>query len=243
MMGEIWRIARRMMGGAVMAGALGLAAMGAGQAQAQGGAAGQITVTGEGAVMVAPDMAVLTLGVTTGAPTAAQAMADNSTAMQAVLARLQGAGIAPRDLQSTGLSLNPNWASDANGQNPQITGYVASNNLNVQVRDLGILGGVLDAAVQDGANTLNSLAFQIADPAPLQAQARLQAIADARTKAEAMATAAGVALGPILSIQETGSDYPTPMLARAAKADMAVPIAAGEVGTTARVTIVYQLAQ
>jgi uncharacterized protein YggE len=215
--------------------------LGAAVAQAQD--RGQITVTGEGVVMAPPDLAVLTLGVTTKGSSAAQAIGDNSAAMQAVLARMQKAGIEGRDMQSQGLSLNPDWITDAAGQNPQISGYLATNTLTVQVQDLDSLGAVLDAAVQDGANTLNGLTFGLADPAPAQVKARQLAVLDAKARASAMLDAAGAKLGQIISISEAGGDYPAPMMLRAAKADMAVPIAQGEVGTTARVTIVYEILQ
>ena len=123
-----------------------------------------ITVTGEGVIEAVPDVATVMIGVTTQGATAAEALASNTTALNAVLARLTAAGIAPRDMQTSNLSLNPNWTG-YDSATPTISGYVASNMLTVRVRALDSLGSVLDAAVADGANTLNGLTFGLADPA------------------------------------------------------------------------------
>lgn len=204
-----------------------------------------ITVVGEGRVDSAPDMATVMLGVTTEAPTAAEAMAANSAELGRVLARMKEAGIADRDLQTAGLSLNPNWDSSYSGSAPKIRGYVASNQLTVRVRALDTLGGVLDKAVQDGANTFNGLTFGLADPGPVRDEARRRAVADALAKGALYAGAAGVTLGPILSISENNfGGGPQPMYRMdAAMASEAVPVAQGEVSTTAQVTVVFRIAE
>ena len=201
-----------------------------------------ITVTGEGVTEATPDLATLVIGVTTQGKTAAEAMGANSTALTAVLTRLTAAGIAPRDLQTSNLSLNPNWTG-YDTSTPTISGYVASNMLTVRVRALDNLGAVLDAAVADGANTLNGLTFGLADPAPAMNEARKEAVADARARAELLATAAGVKLGKILSISEAQAMMaPMPMFK--AEADAAsVPVAGGELGLTASVTVLYEIMQ
>jgi uncharacterized protein len=200
-----------------------------------------ITVTGEGVVEATPDIATMTIGVTTQGPTAAEALAANSAALEAVLARLTAAGIAARDLQTSNLSLNPNWTGYDNAT-PTIAGYVASNTLTVRVRALSSLGAVLDAAVADGANTLNGLTFGLADPAPALNEARKEAVADARAKAELLAAAAGVTLGKVVSISEAGGmSAPVPMF-RADASAAPVPVASGELGMTATVTIFYAIA-
>jgi uncharacterized protein len=212
-------------------------------AQGAAHAEGQITVTGEGVVASAPDMASISLGVTTQAQTAADALAQNNVAMQAVMDRLAAAGIAPRDLQTSNLQLNPNWVQDDGMQTPEIRGYTANNMLTARVRDLAILGSVLDAAVQDGANTLNGLSFEQSDPKPAQAQARVLAIQDAKAKAGEMLAAAGASLGKIVSISESGGYVsPIPMM-KAAMDSAAVPVAGGEIGTSAQVTIVFEIVQ
>lgn len=210
---------------------------------AQADVQGQITVTGEGVVASAPDMASISLGVTTQGETAAMALAQNSAAMQAVMDRLAAAGIDPRDVQTSNLQLNPNWVQGDGQQTPEIRGYTASNILTARLRDLTVLGKVLDAAVQDGANTLNGLSFEMSNPKPAQAQARLLAVEDAKAKASAMLGAAGASLGKIISISENGG-YVSPMpMAKAAMDSAAVPVAGGEIGISAQVTIVFEIVQ
>jgi uncharacterized protein YggE len=208
-------------------------------------AARTITVTGSGEVQAEPDMAVVSIGARNTAPTARAAMDLTAAAVTAVMARLTEAGIEPRDMQTGQVALNPVWDHRGSSENePRVTGFEAAITLTVRVRDLSVLGGVLDAAVSDGANALGGLSFALADPAPLLSQARAQAVADAKAKAEEMAAAAGVTLGPVQTISEQGSMRPQPMMmemARSAAADM--PIAAGEVGYSASVMMVFAIAE
>ena len=202
---------------------------------------GTLTVTGVATVNAAPDQAILSLGVTTTGPTAAAAMAANNESASAVMARLIAAKVADRDMQTTGLSLNPNWVMNAAGTAQEIQGYVANAVLTVRIAVLDTAGSVLDAAIADGANTLNGLTFGLSDPRPVEDEARKAAVADALARAKVLAAAAGATLGPILSITEgMGGQQPMPMLYKAA-ADSTVPLAAGKVGVTAEVTIVWQL--
>lgn len=206
--------------------------------------AAQITVTGEGVVEGVPDIATLSLGVTTLGDTAAAAMAANSESLAAVMARLVAAGIAARDMQTTNLSINPNWTSRDNGASQEISGYTASNQLTVRIRALDGLGAVLDAAIQDGANTLNGLSFGLSEPRPAMDAARTAAVLDARARASLLVEAAGATLGRIVSITEGGSySQPVPMFRQAADNMEAVPVAAGEVATSASVTVVFEIAQ
>lgn len=202
-----------------------------------------ISATGEGIVYAAPDMATVTLGVTTQGDTAALAMAANNTAVAAVMARLTSAGVAARDLQTSNLSLNPDWSRQDSSTGAPPAVYVASNMLSVRVRMLDDLGAILDASITDGANTLNGVTFGLDDPRPTLDEARKRAVADARARAELLAEAAGVTLGPIMSITE-GGGYGAPMpMFRQSDAMEAVPVAAGEMGMTAAVTIVFQIVQ
>jgi hypothetical protein len=221
-----------------------LLAQQAGAAAAQGQGA-MLRVTGEGRVVSAPDMAVISLGVTAEGDTAATALATNSTAIARVMENLRAAGVADRDIQTSGLSINPNWKNDDKGGST-ISGYIASNMISVRVRALESLGTTLDAAVKDGANTLNGVEFALQDQAPAMAEARKRAVADALAKAELMAAAAGVKLGPISAIIEGGGEAPPmPMMRMAADsfAAGAVPVAAGEMAVEARVTVVWDLAR
>jgi uncharacterized protein len=199
-----------------------------------------ITVTGTGTSQAAPDMATLMIGVTTQGDTAAVALAANSAAVEAVIARLTASGIEARDMQTSNLSINPNWSS-YDSSTPTIAGYVAMNVVTVRVRDLGGLGTVLDAAVADGANTLNGLTFGMANPEPALNEARKAAVVDARAKAELLVSAAGLKLGRIVTITETGAwTDPTPMFRDAAGS---VPVAGGELGMTANVSVQYEMTE
>ncbi|QYZ71532.1 SIMPL domain-containing protein [Neotabrizicola shimadae] len=203
-----------------------------------------VTVTGEGTVQSSPDLATLSIGVTTQGDTAASALGANSAALAQVMDRLRAAGIEDRDLQTSDLSLNPNWTSDESG-NSRITGYVASNQLMVRVRVLASLGAVLDAAVADGANTLNGLSFGLSDPKPLQDEARKAAVADAIARATLLVEAAGSKVGPVVSITEiSGFAQPMPMFrADKAMAGAPVPTAGGEVGVTSQVSVVLEITE
>ncbi|MFC7703331.1 SIMPL domain-containing protein [Plastorhodobacter daqingensis] len=233
--------ARAMMTAAMIA----LLSATAGPLMAQGAEPGQIRVSGQGKVETAPDMATLTLGITAEADAAADAMGEATRQMTEMLERLRSAGIEARDLQTSGLILSPRWHHPERpdqGQ-PQITGYIAQNTLTVRVRDLAVLGGILDDVVQAGANTFHGLGFSMADPEPLLDEARRRAIADARRKAELYAEAAGVTLGEVVAIHEPETaDFPRPMMRmEAAMADGG--IAAGEVTVDAAVTVIYRLAE
>lgn len=234
-----WGAAQGLIAGLVLAWALAL-----GTAVAAGG---KITVTGDGTVPSTPDMATIMLGVTSQGETAGAALADNSRQVQEILARLTAAGIETRDMQTSGLSLNPqfDYEQSASGRLPDILGYVVTNNVTVIVRDLPKLGGLLDEVVQGGANTFNGLTFGLSDPVPALDEARRKAVADARRKAELYAAAAGVKLGALAAITETsGYANPQPMFRMAAdSAGGPVPVASGEVGITATVTVEYELNQ
>jgi hypothetical protein len=200
----------------------------------------QITVTGEASVTVVPDLATVSLGVTTIGTTASEALTANSAALQAVMARLTAAGIDARDIQTSNLSLNPNYVSRDGDQVAQIQNYTASNTVTVIVRKIDQTGAVLDAAVKDGANTLNGLSFGLADPRPKEDAARQAAVADAKAKADLLATAAGVHLGPVMSIVEGGGvEPPMPMYKMAASAP--VPVSGGTLDIAASVTMIWQL--
>lgn len=203
--------------------------------------AGTITVTGSATVNVVPDVATISLGVTSTGDTAAAAMAANNDAVSAVIARLIAAKVADRDMQTSSLSVNPNWVTNAAGNGQEVKGYVASNMLTVRIKALETTGEILDAAITDGANTLNGLSFGLADQRPVEDEARKAAVADAVAKAKLLAEAAGEKLGPIVSITEGGGyQPPVPMMTKMA-GDSAVPVAAGEIGISAMVTIVWQL--
>jgi uncharacterized protein YggE len=202
-----------------------------------------ITVVGTATVAGRPDTADVTAGVVTQAATAAQALADNGVAMEKVLKVIADLGIAPRDVQTTGISVAPQRAQPRPGsmQPPNIVGYEVSNQVHVKVRDLAALGRLLDAIVGQGANTLGGISFSIADPTPLLQQARARAVADALAKAQVYATAAGVKLGRVMAIRDaTTPGMPRPVAARML-ATAAVPVAVGEQELEASVSVTYAI--
>lgn len=199
-----------------------------------------LTVTGRGEVAAVPDMATITLGVTSQAKTAGDAMDKTSAATAVVLKTLQTAGIDARDMQTSDLSLDPVWSNGAGtGGARRIEGFTARNTLRVRVRELDRLGAVLDDVLRVGANTFRGLSFGLQEPEPLADRAREKAVTDAHRKAALIAEAAGVALGPVLSITEGSGAVPAPVMMEAARAPM--PVAAGEVSLSATVTMVFGL--
>ncbi len=205
---------------------------------------GRITVTGEGRTDAAPDMATIRLGVMTEAEDARQAISDNSAAMAAVLDRLRTAGIADRDLQTSNFTVQPRWEQRPGRDRAEVTGFVAQNMLSVRVRDLPKLGAILDEVASDGANTFEGVSFSLAEPRPAEDAARRDAVADARRKAELYADAAGVELGPLLSLSEQMRFQGPVMMDAAAPMRMAaesVPIAEGEVSVLATVTMDFAI--
>ncbi|MCA0870280.1 SIMPL domain-containing protein [Seohaeicola saemankumensis] len=204
----------------------------------------QITVTGEGRVETVPDMATITLGVSHRAKEARTAMAQTSDSVTQIIERLGALGIAPRDVQTRQLTLNPVW-SDPNGSadsSVRIAGFQASNTLYVRVRDLPSLGAVLEAVIEDGANEFNSLQFTVQEVDPLVEQARKLAVEDAMVKARQLAEAAGVTLGPVLTISEHGGGRPTPMAQMSMRdSGGGVPIAGGEISLNVNVSMVFAI--
>lgn len=201
-----------------------------------------ISVSGAAEVEAVPDLARVSAGVETRAGTAAEAMAANSAAMAEVFAALEAAGIERRDIQTSNLSLGAVWDHSRDNEPPQIIGYRASNIVSVRVRDVGALGGVIDAVTGAGANRLDGIGFELSDPAAAMTEARAQAVADARTRAETYARAAGVTLGPVLSIRENGQQSPQPFFARAATEAMdAAPISEGSIVMRAQVGMVFAI--
>lgn len=200
-----------------------------------------LTVTGTGEGKGVPDQATLSTGVVSQAPTAAGALAANSRAMNQVFDTLKRAGIADKQIQTSDFSVSPQYKTTTNG--PQrIVGYQVSDTVTVIVDKLDKVGPALDALVAAGANQIEGPSFSIADPKPLLAEARQAAVNDAIARARSYAAAAGVTLGPILSIGEGGSEAPPqPMLRMAMSVAPVTPVAAGEQSVSASVTISWEI--
>jgi uncharacterized protein YggE len=205
-----------------------------------------ISVSGMGQAQSAPDTAAISAGVTTTGTTAGEALAANTKAMAALIATLKAQGVDAKDIQTSRFSVNPQYVyPDRNGGGdnspPRIVGYQVENGVDVKVRRLADLGTILDRIVGAGANTINNISFSVANPAELLTEARKAAFADARQKAATYASAAGGALGSIVSVDETPTapPVPRPMMAKAAfAADSApVPVEAGQVTFTVDVAV------
>lgn len=205
-----------------------------------------IIVTGEGRVALAPDMAAITLGVRHRGDTAQEAMARVTADVAGILGALTNLGVAGIDQQTSGFYLRPVYNSRGinDGSPPDLVGYEAGNTVTVRVRDLSILGSTLDAVIEIGANEFNGLRFDLQDPSAAQSLARQLAVADARAKAEELAQAAGIELGPLVRLSEVGGHAgPRMMEMSAGRASMDSAIASGEVGVEARVTLVFEIRQ
>jgi len=198
-----------------------------------------VTVTGEGSVSLEPDMATVTIGVRHEGPTAREALDLMSAGLGPVLAQLAAAGVADSDVQTRGLSLEASYIHPE-GKPPQLTGYAARSTVVVRLRDITLVGAVLDAVVSEGANQISGISFGLSDPSAAMDEARRAAVADARARAGLYAGAAGVELGEVLTISESGGMAPMPV-AYAMRDAGSVPIAAGEIEISASVTVVYAL--
>jgi uncharacterized protein YggE len=232
---------RRWLSGAALA----VAIAGFGTAHADDAAPHILTVSGQGEVRAVPDQAQLSAGVVTEGKTAAAALAANSRAMNAVFAAIRKLGVPEKSIQTSNFEITPQYTSDRNDNTDaqRIVGYQASNQVTVILDDVSKVGPTLDALVASGANQASSIDFSIRDDKPLLAKAREAAVADAIARAQIYAKAAGVALGPILSIQESGTEAPMlPMMrVRFAGKESSTPVAAGEQDVSANVTITWEI--
>jgi len=196
---------------------------------------GTISVSGTGSVTTVPDTATVSFGVVTQAATASQALTANSAAAERMIAAVKGAGIDAKDVRTDIVSLSPRYSD----QGDQIVGYTASNSVSARIRELARAGAVIDAAVGAGANSVSGPSLERSDVEGLYRQALRNAVADARTKAEALAAASGLTLGPVSSVSE-GSQSPIPLAAAGKDAAGAVPIEPGTQDVMATVTVVFR---
>jgi uncharacterized protein YggE len=178
----------------------------------------RLDVVATGEVSRVPDTARISAGVVTTAPTATAALAQNAAQMASVRAALKRAGIADRDIQTSSINLYPDYRQDPQGNNPQIIGYRASNEVSVKFRDIAATGKILDALVAQGANQISGPMLGIDKPEAALDEARTKALANARARADLYARALGKRVGRILSISEGGGDYPRPMAMMRAQA-------------------------
>lgn len=192
-----------------------------------------------------PDVATISAGVVTQAADANAAMRDNATQMEKVMAAIRAAGIAERDIQTSGINLNPNYKYVENAP-PTIVGYQASNTVNVKVRDLSKLGKVLDTFVEQGANQINGPSFEVDKPDEAYDEARIAAIKKAQARAQTYADALGLKVRRIVSISEGGASFPRPMpmlqaMASDARMNKETSVSPGESTLSANIEVVFEL--
>ncbi|MGY3236768.1 MULTISPECIES: SIMPL domain-containing protein [unclassified Bradyrhizobium] len=195
-----------------------------------------ISVSGEATVSAAPDLAQIDAGVANDAKSAKEASDANNAAMGKVLLALKGAGIPEKDYQTSRLSLQPQYAPNrSNGASP-VVGFRASNRVTVKIRDVTKAAGIIDILVSAGANDIGNISFEVTQASKLLDDAREQAVADARRKAEIYAKATGVTLGAPLSVSEGSAPMPL-FKSRVAVAPMAAPAAVAPGEETLSVTV------
>jgi uncharacterized protein YggE len=208
-----------------------------------------ISVSGTGSASTQPDMAVVTVGVTSEATEASDALTQNSTQMAAVIDALKKGGVLAKDIRTQTIRLSPRYEQPprtaGGAQKPaELVGFKANNVVEARVRELADLGELLDAAVQAGGNQIQGIRFEIEDPSVLLVQARDAAWEDALAKAEQLVDLAGAELGPALTIQEFSSTPRPYEGARAVAFDAqaaAVPIEAGEQNVQIQVQVTWQM--
>lgn len=214
----------------------------AAQAQPVNETARTIQVSGQGQVQAEPDMAIVSLGVQTEADTAAAALEENNTQMTAVISATLEADIAESDIRTEGFRLTPVYDTSSDGQNRELAGYRASNMVRITVRDLTMLGDLLDTAVSAGSNSIEGIQFQISDQTALEAAAREAAMMDAQAKAEQLTDLAGAELGPVQTIYETSVPRPvTASVADEALASSSVPVQGGTQTIQASVQVTWEI--
>lgn len=205
----------------------------------------RLDVSAEGEVLKTPDLAIVSAGVMTQAGSASAAMQENAQRMAAVIAALKKSGIANKDIQTSSLSLSPQYRYQEN-QPPQLVGYQASNNVQVRFRKIADSGRIIDTLVAQGANQINGPSLSVDQEEAALDQARTAAVAKARARADLYAKAAGMRVKRIVAISESGVPQP-PMpypVARmsAAKAEMAdTPMMPGETSLSVTVNVTFEL--
>jgi uncharacterized protein YggE len=204
-----------------------------------------ISVTGTGEIFLAPDVAYINIGVQTEADTVTDAVAQNTDQANAIQNALFQYGIQAADIQTSGFSVYPMPQYGPDGL-VITTLYQVNNTVYVTIRDLSILGEVLDAVVQSGANTINSISFDVLDQSAALEQARLLALQDAHNQASQLADAAGMTLGNPLTISVYNTSSPSPMnqartMASYDTAGSSVPVAAGQLVLSVQVSVSYEL--
>jgi uncharacterized protein YggE len=204
-------------------------------------ASNTITVSASGKVSHIPDIARVSLGVSQTKPTVKAAREAAATRMNSIIAAMKALGVADADIQTVGLNLYPQYANGST----KIVGYTVGNQIQITVRDLDKADDVVDMATNKGATEVDGISFDIADPAKALNDARVSAIVAAQASAAAMASAAHLSLGSVISITDTTPPspvyYPGARPGAFAAADAATPIQPGSQDVSANVTVVFAI--
>lgn len=201
-----------------------------------------VTVSATASVPAEPDIAHIATGVVSEAATAREALQRNSAAMKKVIDGLKEAGVDAKDIQTVNFSVEPRYQQGKDGRAPQINGYRVSNQVRITARDLAKLGELLDKVVDLGANQAGGISFEVSKAETLKDEARRQAVANARRRAELFAQAAGARIGEVITIAEDVIEGgPRPMVRARAMAAEAVPIEPGTQMLEARVQVTWAL--
>jgi uncharacterized protein len=200
-----------------------------------------VSVSSTGSVAADPDMATVSAGVAVEADTAKEALARNSTVMTKLIDGLKALGIAPQDIQTAAVNVEPRYTQAKDNRPASINGYRVINQVRLTVRDVKRLGEILDGAISLGANQVHGIAFDVSNAETLKDEARKLAMTNAKRRAELYATAAGAQLGSVLTIAEEGGGGPRPMpMARGVMA-ASVPVEPGTRTLTVEVNVTYAL--
>jgi uncharacterized protein YggE len=200
-----------------------------------------VSVTGVGRVFVTPDIAVVRLGVLVQEPTVAAARDAGARAMNGAIDAVRGLGIPVADIQTSTLSLQAVYESKPEGGAPRIVGWELRNGATITVRNLDLVGPVIDGAVSGGATTIDGITFSVADPTPQERRAREAAVADARTRADTLVRAAGTSITGIVSIGESVATPSWPSRAPTPVDAGGTPVLPGTTEIDVTVSIVYAI--
>ena len=202
-----------------------------------------VNVSGYAEIQATPDRAHISAGVLTQGATAAVATQQNTQSMRGVFDALRAAGVTEADIRTSGFNVSPVFDEPKQPRSaPRIVAYQVGNTVTAMVRDPAKLGDFLDALIKGGANSLNGVFFSVTRNEELQDKLRVDAVKDARRKAQQMAEAAGATLGPVISISETGrGGGPIPMARMQSDAAMAVPVSAGTETLSTTVQVTFEL--
>lgn len=204
-----------------------------------------ITVTGTAQVFASPDEAMVRLGVLEQATTAAEAQSKANGVIQKFLGALKALGIAKENIQTSRMALMPMYSQPKPGEMPRISGYQAQDTLAVRLTNFDLVGKVIDAGTSSGVNTVDGIDFQLRNSRGPRAQAYREAVADARSKADAVADALGVKILGVYDVHTDSGGYAPPPRVMGMRMDMAgaapTPVEPGQMEVSVSVTIRYRI--